>query len=513
MSTAAIEQKNQTGPATAVLDLFSSVKLTVVLLIGLAATSIIGTFIPQNETPEAYLEYYGQAKASLYQSLQLTDMYHSWWFVGLLALLITNLLVCSIRRLPTSLKAMAPPNYKIDEGFFARQHQHASFSTKLPPAEVVAKAAPIIRANFSAKAAPLWLLALIAGLVGVFSGLIISNEQTVVLASIGVCEAVVVGVELLRRSRAPLPQTLPAEAEGASVLYAEKGKVSRLGVYVVHASIILIMTGAIIGLFWGLRGGIRIGEGDTLDYFWLRNPKQKVKLPFAVRVDDFSVSFYETGQPKEFKSIVSVIEKGKVVLTTPVLVNSPLSWGGYRFYQSDYGPIGLTSLTLSVEPRSGGAPTVLPMPGFNQPVPLPGGGTVAVVDYQDDLVDLGPAFRLHQERPGNSAADFWVFQRLPAFDRDRGADLVFHVHDVGMRYYSGLEVSRDPGVWVVWGGCTLMVLGFLVAFFMSHRRLWLRAGPKGGKTLVQVGGRTNKNRPGFENEFAALCERLKGELQ
>jgi cytochrome c biogenesis protein len=81
-----------------------------------------------------------------------------------------------------------------------------------------------------------------------------------------------------------------------------------------------------------------------------------------------------------------------------------------------------------------------------------------------------------------------------------------------MRYYSGLEVSRDPGVWVVWGGCTLMVLGFLVAFFMSHRRLWLRAVRKGGKTLVQIGGRTNKNRPGFENEFAALSEALKGEL-
>jgi cytochrome c biogenesis protein len=82
-----------------------------------------------------------------------------------------------------------------------------------------------------------------------------------------------------------------------------------------------------------------------------------------------------------------------------------------------------------------------------------------------------------------------------------------------MRYYSGLDVSRDPGVWIVWAGCTLMVLGFLVAFFMSHRRLWLRAAPgKGGKTLVQVGGRTNKNRPGFENEFAALCAALKGEL-
>lgn len=512
MSTVATDQKVQPKAASPALDFLASIKLTVVLLICLAATSIIGTVIPQNEPLEAYVEYYGEAKASLYQALQFTDMYHSWWFIGLLGLLIANLLVCSLRRLPTSLKAMAPPSYRIDEGFFAKQHQSASFNTRLAPAEVAAKAAPLIREGFGAKAAPLWLLAIIASLVGVFAGLIISNETPVVLSTIGVCLAVVVGGELARRSRVPLPSP-QEEAEGAVVIYAEKGRLSRLGVYIVHASIILIMAGAIIGLVWGMRGGVRIGEGDTLDFFWLRNPKEKVQLPFAVRVDDFSVSFYPTGQPKEFKSIVSIIEDGRVVQTTPVLVNSPLSYGGYRFYQSDYTPIGLRAVSLTVEPRAGGKKTELVMPGFNQPVPLPGGGTVSVARYEEDLLGhLGPALMVHVDGAEGGHADFWLLERDPNFDRGRGGELVF-TPKLDIRYASGLEVSRDPGVWVVWGGCTLMVMGFLVAFFMSHRRLWLRAAPKGNKTLVQVGGRTNKNRPGFENEFAALSERLKGELQ
>jgi cytochrome c biogenesis protein len=517
LSTAAIDRQGS-ARLQAVLDFFSSIKLTVCLLIGLAATSIIGTLIPQKEDPEAYIEAFGQAKYELFKALQFTDLYHSWWFIGLLTVLMCNLLVCSLRRLPTTLRAMAPPNYRIDEGFFAKQHQQASFQTRLAPAEVGTRAAPLIRIWFSAKGAPLWLLALIAGLVGVFAGLIISSEQWVVLTSVGVCEAVVVGAEMVRRARAPLPQaraaTNPEEGEDGVVVYAEKGRASRLGVYVVHASIILIMAGAIIGLLYGVRGAVRIGEGDTVNYFWVRHPKHKEALPFGVRVDDFSVSFYETGQPKEFKSVVSIIEDGKVAQTTPVLVNSPLSYGGYRLYQSDYGPIGLTGLKLRVQPREGGEASVLEVPGFNRPIPLPDGTTFSVVDSQENLVGLGPAFRLHVDKAGGEHADFWIFERLPDFDRDRGGDLVFGVAQADMRYYSGLEVSRDPGVWIVWAGCTLMVLGFLVAFFMSHRRLWLRAVPKaGGKTLVQVGGRTNKNRPGFETEFAALCDALKGELR
>ena len=38
---------------------FCSVKLTIVLLLSLALTSIIGTVIPQNDNPDAYLHAFG----------------------------------------------------------------------------------------------------------------------------------------------------------------------------------------------------------------------------------------------------------------------------------------------------------------------------------------------------------------------------------------------------------------------------------------------------------------------
>ena len=77
---------------------FTSIKLTVVLLISLAATSIVGTLIPQNENPAAYIQAFGEFAFQLFSLLGLFDMYHSWWFQTLILLLTANIVVCSIDR-------------------------------------------------------------------------------------------------------------------------------------------------------------------------------------------------------------------------------------------------------------------------------------------------------------------------------------------------------------------------------------------------------------------------------
>ena len=80
-----------------VKDFFASLRLTIFLLITLSVTSIFGTVIPQGDIPHEYLHNINPNKLKLYQSLDLFDMYHSWWFVGLLVLFVINLIVCSLK--------------------------------------------------------------------------------------------------------------------------------------------------------------------------------------------------------------------------------------------------------------------------------------------------------------------------------------------------------------------------------------------------------------------------------
>ena len=45
---------------------------------------------------------------------------------------------------------------------------------------------------------------------------------------------------------------------------------------------------------------------------------------------------------------------------------------------------------------------------------------------------------------------FLVLQNFPGFDAQRVADYGFVLTDFKQRYFTGLQVTKDPGVWVVW---------------------------------------------------------------
>src|SRR5690349_11316239 len=57
---------------------FRSVRFNIYLFLAIAIASSVGTFVP----PEKY------------------NVYHTWWFAGLLALMAFDVITCKLRRLP-----------------------------------------------------------------------------------------------------------------------------------------------------------------------------------------------------------------------------------------------------------------------------------------------------------------------------------------------------------------------------------------------------------------------------
>ena len=115
---------------------FVSVKLTVFLLLSLAATSVIGTVIPQNADPEVYFHKFGSFLFRLFEVLDIFDMYHAWWFQLLLFLLITNIVVCSIDRLSATWKLVFPRNLTFNLARFEKRKRKELFSVKRLPGEL-----------------------------------------------------------------------------------------------------------------------------------------------------------------------------------------------------------------------------------------------------------------------------------------------------------------------------------------------------------------------------------------
>jgi cytochrome c biogenesis protein len=98
-----------------------------------------------------------------------------------------------------------------------------------------------------------------------------------------------------------------------------------------------------------------------------------------------------------------------------------------------------------------------------------------------------------------------VLKGLPKFDPQNNNDFILTFEEVTSKEYTGLQVTKDPGVWIVWIGCGLMIFGLIVSFFFSHQRVWIRIPKSSGKEIL-LAGSTNKNRVGFEKTFNHLVD-------
>src|SRR4030066_997910 len=98
-----------------VVKFFTSIKLAIFIIIILAIAAIIGTIIEQNQPLEKYRQIYGDGTIRLFETLNLFDMYHSWWFLLLLVLFTVNLSCCTLDRLPRTVKVVRNPKTTLDE--------------------------------------------------------------------------------------------------------------------------------------------------------------------------------------------------------------------------------------------------------------------------------------------------------------------------------------------------------------------------------------------------------------
>ena len=447
---------------------FSSVKLTLVLLIILAIASLLGTLIPQQDGAAEFARRLNPAVFQVFSSLNLFDMYHSSWFRIIIALLALNLIVCSINRLPATLRL-----------FRAVPRADRSRPFENLPAE----------RHFS-----------------------INSETD---------EA---GQRVTRFLKKQYKRVDSKDTPKGNFYYGEKGRYSYFGVYFVHLSVLIILIGGIVGSLFGFEAYVNIAEGDTANTVALRQKMTPKKLGFSIRCEKFVVEFYKSGAPREFRSDLTFLSGDKVLLQGSLRVNHPITFNGITFYQSSYGTMpGKVHLRIA---KSGDNPESLTLDAEQgNPVPLPGDGAQFEVLQVDNNLKgmMGPAAMISVKPEQGDEVKFWVFQRLetlkkrfpgamfraPILNPSSYKPYTFFLEKLENRYYTGLQVARDPGVSLVWLGCFVMVGGFFVTFFTSHRRVWVRVSKSNGKTRISVAGSANKNPIGMERELGHITSKLR----
>jgi cytochrome c biogenesis protein len=441
---------NESGFLPIIYDLFRSLKLTISLLILLAILSIIGTLITQNATRSEYVQRYGIGLYEVLNFFNLFDMYHSWWFSAILLLLVINLITCSLHRLPGILGQISRGSGELEDRMLKAIPYVEKFQIRNP-----AKQAENVQ-SFLKKWFRSW-------------------KQI--------------------------------ETEKAVTLFSEKGRFSRLGVPITHLSILIILIGGILGSLYGFRGHVEILEGEKVDRIFLRIKDEEVPKPigFSVRCDEFNITYYDLKgtekHVKEYTSILTILENGKEVLKKTVQVNHPLHYNGLAFYQSNYGAIHDVTLGIQWKGKKEKA-SFKALEGTAVPVP----NTdlfIRVLRYAQEVHNFGEGVQVVLFKPNQESRPFWLLRKFPQLDQQRGDEFLLTFEGFAEKEYTGLSVTKDPGVWVVWIGCGLMIFGLIVSFFFSHQKIWVRI-PKGPGGEIVFAGSANKNRVDFEKTFGQL---------
>lgn len=439
-----------------VIRTLSSVKLAIFLLIIITLASILGTFIPQHRSPAEYTARYGQL-AEVLVRLEITQLYHSWWYVGLLLVFALNTLVCTLTRLG--------PKWK------------RAFFPSMTPAKNMLLAFKI-------------------------------NDQHKRPGPMEKVKQELTEALLTRRYR------IRENKEAQQIFLVARKKI--LGIFgsdIVHLGLLIILLGGILSGLMGIRQNLTISEGQVLDVpgadFKLRMDKFVTEYYPGGGVKDWKsyMVVVEEGQEVHSKAVEV---NHPLSYQGFVFYQSQYGWDwknpsldiGVR-KQSD--PEFLEKLVIRV------GQTILLSDGQTE--------VTAVLFVPDFMLDENnaattrslrpnnPAVMIEGHRAGEKVFSGWVFQKFPDFTRIHSreeTDFKVELYKSNAPQFSVLQMAKDPGVNYIWAGSFLLMLGLFIAFYWPTRELKILVEEDSGKIVVTAGGSAPKSKEIFQTEFAAV---------
>jgi cytochrome c biogenesis protein len=310
-------------PLTNFIELLSSMRFAISLLVFICLASIIGTVIPQGRSANSYIDQFGPFWFDVFNRFSIWHIYNNWWFLVTMGFLVVSTSLCLIRNSPKMIKEARSFREHIRTSSLQSFHHRVELETT--------RAVPTSTASVTA-----WL-----------------KGQ---------------GYAVRERD------------EGDSVLLAAKrGSGNRLGYIFAHASIVIICVGGLLDselpvrLQVWLMGKTPIVENMLIadvperGRLSVNNPSYRANvlipegaerntavvnvddgalvqpLPFSIQLKKFIVDYYSTGMPSRFASLVEVTDPdtGKKFDAT-IEVNEPLHFKGVTVYQSSFDDGGST---------------------------------------------------------------------------------------------------------------------------------------------------------------------------
>ncbi len=278
-------------PFHVIFKLLTSVRFALLLIAAVAVAALLGVIFPQapdevRAVPAAMDQYVEFQKgryhvfAPLMRDLGLFSVFHSYWFNGLVIVLLLAVAVCTANRIPPIVRNVQRPVRRVNDRYFERAHHRADFTTPTDPAAISAA---------------------------------------------------------LRHGHYRVQET---RREGDTVyLFADKFSWAQYGTFISHLALILFMAGAVVTKVVGFSSEIVIPQGRTEPVFSTIHAGQ-MQVENVYAAEDVNAA----GDITKYHSQLAVYRDGAKICEGVTTVNDPLHCAGYMFHQTNFSPYGVELL-------------------------------------------------------------------------------------------------------------------------------------------------------------------------
>ncbi len=423
---------------------FSNVLFAVCLLLVWGVMTLAGVIVQQGRDASEYFGMYASPLARLILRLNIDNIYHTPYYVGIIGLILTSLAVCTFKRvIPARLPTLRPVT--ID-----RIPLNATITVRGDEASVRAR----VEKFFSKR-----------------------------------------GWQVRKR-----------EFGGAEWTFADKHNWARRGVLVAHIGFTIIAAGTCIYWAKGFSGDMPLVVGQTLNV--PHSQATIRLDGFTYKIQPIMTKGGMVYQPIDYVSNVTVVGSDGVPSRQLIRVNHPIDIGGTLFYQSSYGFAlrflvahdGTRDAALSGKVYMTG--DAITLPGSQRQIQL--AQFVPTVDRQTGQASADPrvndpAVAIDVVEGGQSAGGALVPLKTWI---DVGDGWRITPEQYGM--VSGLQYRYDPGVALVGIGAFVLLAGLVISFYFLPARLFVRIDPVPNACAVGLAATTVKGYDIFEVQFNEL---------
>ncbi|MDY0408341.1 cytochrome c biogenesis protein ResB [Virgibacillus soli] len=459
---------------------FSSVKVGVWLIVIALAASALGTIYPQrphipanaiSRDPAIFYEQTYGVTGKIYYQLGFYDLYGSWWYMILIALIGVSLVICSLDRFVPLYRALKKQKPKRHVTFVSRQR-------------------------------------------------FVSETENVT------------GEEIQKVKESLHKQRYKISEEDGHIL-AEKGRFSRWGPYVNHIGLIIILIAALLRqtpwffldeYVW-VREGEQIVIPGTDGEYYIENKKFILEL-YDESDEKFRDALQKQGElvPKNFQTNAVIYKKNDdgvigaessldKVIEDQIRMNHPLKFDGYTLYQAGYQLDEFSTMSFKIHKKDDSdakelASFTVDLTNPEKEYDLENGYRVKMGEfYPEYYLDNGeprskskyvrnPAFVFYIYAPDTSQPEvsfIGIGRNIAADDNEYKLGIInYTTHDV-----SGLTVRKDYTLPLFGLGALIFMIGVIQGMYWQHRRVWIH--PQNGKVIVAA--HTNKNWYGLRKDI------------